>query len=198
MVTPILGAIVRYKAQALPFLIIFLLLLTFDRSKKLIRTNEKPAIMQLMEWILLIGFTAIFSFIILKWNWFGDPLVNRYIFVLLFCLKIGAGIFAGQLYQSRYGGGDSWTLFNNSKILTNSVRESPADFVKMIIGVHDDEEFMEKYGKIRGWNNMDVVYNDNRTSYQIECYYRFIQPGFLQCTCGILCIFIIHGINRLV
>ncbi|MBK8874837.1 MAG: hypothetical protein IPN13_13305 [Bacteroidetes bacterium] len=33
LVTPILGAIVRYKAQALPFLIIFLLLLTFDRSK---------------------------------------------------------------------------------------------------------------------------------------------------------------------
>ncbi len=33
LVTPILGAIVRYKAQALPFLIIFLLLLTFDHSK---------------------------------------------------------------------------------------------------------------------------------------------------------------------
>lgn len=131
-----------------------------------------------MEWILLLGFTAIFSFIILKWNWFNDDLVNRYIFVLLFCLKIGAGIFAGQLYQSRYGGGDSWTLFNNSKILTNSVRENPADFVKMIIGVHDDEEFMEKYGRIRGWNNLDVVYNDNRTVIRLNAIIGLFSQGF--------------------
>lgn len=41
MVTPILGAIVRYKAQALPFLIIFLLILTSKEGKS--RVSILPA-----------------------------------------------------------------------------------------------------------------------------------------------------------
>lgn len=131
-----------------------------------------------MEWILTIGYASLFSIIILKWNWFAEAKINRFVFVVLFCLKIGAGIFAGQLYLERYKGGDTWAFFNNSKIITASFSENPADFMLMVSGLNDDKAFMEKYGRVRGWNNMDVVYNDNKTIIRLNAVIGLFSMGY--------------------
>lgn len=131
-----------------------------------------------MEIMLTIGYAVVFSFIILKWKWFTDNQVNKFLFVAIFLIKILAGVFAMELYEYRYKGGDAIAFIKFSKPITESFFNNPADFIGMVTGVGDDEEFIKKYGVIQGWNNMDVVYNDNRTILRLNGFIGLFSMGF--------------------
>jgi len=131
-----------------------------------------------MEIILTIGYASVFSFMILKWKWFIDNQVHKFLFVSLFVLKILTGIFAMELYEYRYQGGDAISFIQFSKPITESFYKNPVDFLGMVTGVGDDEEFMKKHGVISGWNNMDVVYNDNRTILRINGFIGLFSMGY--------------------
>lgn len=121
-----------------------------------------------MPFLLIAGSLAIFCFIIMKWKWFSDRGVIPYLFVFLFLIKAAAGIFAGELYLKKYDGGDSYAFFKDSKVITESFKKSPVDFLLMTTGFANDEDFLAKYGNIRSWDNQDVVYNDNKTIVRIN------------------------------
>jgi hypothetical protein len=121
-----------------------------------------------MSILLPLIFTLVFCFIIWKWKWFHDPSIPKYLFIFFFIIKVLAGIFAGDLYLKRYNGGDTFTFFQNSVIITESFYQDPSDFFYMVSGIGNDREFIEKYGEISAWDNNDVVYNDNRTIIRIN------------------------------
>ncbi|MBL0343170.1 MAG: hypothetical protein IPP71_21255 [Bacteroidetes bacterium] len=131
-----------------------------------------------METLLAIGYTAFFSFIIMKWKWFMDEKINAIYFISLFAVKVLIGILASELYLYKYDGGDSYHFFLFSKTITQSFVKSPIDFITMVTGVGNDEAFMKVHGKILGWNNNDIVYNDNRTILRLNGLIGLFSMGY--------------------
>ncbi len=121
-----------------------------------------------MEYLLPAVYTIIFILIIWKWKWFHDDQVKNYVFFLLFVLKVSAGIFASALYMHLYGGGDTHLHFQDSQVITRSFFENKQDFFAILTATMDDQEFVEKHGIMLGWNNNDVIYNDNRTMIRLN------------------------------
>lgn len=131
-----------------------------------------------MEYLLTSIFIILFALVIWKWKWFHDDRVKKYIFISLFIIKAAAGIFAGELYKYKYGGGDQFAYFSDSKILTNSFYTSPSDFLSMLVGSMEDKIFAEQHGLMEGWTNADVVYNDNRTIIRLHAIIGLISLGY--------------------
>jgi len=130
-----------------------------------------------MTFLLIAGYLALFCFIIVKWKWFRDPGIVPYLFVFLFLLKAAAGIFAGELYLKKYDGGDSFSFFKESKVITASAHENAIDFILMTTGFADEKEFFSAYGTVRSWDNQDVVYNDNKTIIRINAVIGLFSMG---------------------
>lgn len=131
-----------------------------------------------MEILLTILYIFLFCVIILKWKWFRDQRVKTYIFALLFILKVGSGIFAGELYLKKYNGGDTYSFFNDSKIITERFHESVEIFFLMDTGLHEKDHFTSYYSKMKTWNNLDVVYNDNKTIIRLNAFIGLFSFGF--------------------
>ncbi len=130
-----------------------------------------------MEILLTIIYTALFSFIILKWRWFNDVQIHKFAFIALFILKVIVGIIACEIYLYKYNGGDSFAFYQSSKVITKSFHSSPGDFIGMVSGLGDDVEFIKQYGKVSGWNNNDLVYNDSRTILRLNALIGLISLG---------------------
>ena len=132
----------------------------------------------MIELLLIFIYSLLFIFIIYKWKWFRDEQVRNYIFIILFALKVIAGITAGEIYKQRYDGGDTYCFFDDSKVITTSFFESKLDFLNIMIGNTDDLEFMKKYGGMNCWYNEDVVYNDSRTIIRFHAVMGLISGGY--------------------
>jgi len=133
-----------------------------------------------MEYIVAAGYTALFSLIIWKWKWFQDNSVSKGVFISLFVLKVVAGISAGYLYLHYYAGGDTHLFFKDSKVITASMYQNAGDFFSMLTGTADEKIFMDVYGKMDGWSNQDVVYNDNKTIIRLHAIIGLVSFGFYE------------------
>src|SRR5262245_4543324 len=107
--------------------------------------------------ILTIGFFILFCFIIMKWKWFHNNGVHVKWFVIIFAAKAIMSICGGYLYTYYYVGGDTWTFFKDSQVLTSAFMQNPGDYFRLISGTGDPIEFMDAYGTVAGWDNGDIV-----------------------------------------
>jgi hypothetical protein len=131
-----------------------------------------------MEIILTTAYCILFSFIILKWKWFEDDYIKKHVFIILFILKVGAGIFAGQLYLEKYNGGDTYSFFKDSKVITQTASRNREIFFLLLTGLHEKEHFAPYYKRMKTWNNEDIVYNDNKTIIRFHAFIGLFSKGF--------------------
>ena len=131
-----------------------------------------------MEYLLTLGYTLFFILIIWKWKWFHDNRVKTYVFIALFVMKVAAGIFAGALYYHYYGGGDTHMFFKDSRVISKCFYENAGDFFAMMTGTADEKSYMHVYGNMDGWNNTDIVYNDNKTIIKLNALIGLISFGY--------------------
>jgi hypothetical protein len=110
--------------------------------------------------------------------WFQDHRIKRWVIVVAFLLKVIAGIVAGEIYKAKYEGGDTYNYFKSSQIISESFKNNPSDFWGIVTGAMEYSYFIDKYRTLPGWNNMDVVYNDNRTVIRINAIIGLISEGY--------------------
>ncbi len=127
--------------------------------------------------ILTVGFILLFCLIILKWKWFHNNGIKNHWFVIIYAVKAIMAIAGGYLYTYYYEGGDTWTFFRDSQILTSAFMQNPGDYLRLISGTGNLNEFMETYGVVAGWDNGDIVYNDNRTMIVLNSFIGFFSSG---------------------
>lgn len=127
-----------------------------------------------MHVIVTLLYTAVFIFLIFKWNFFSIPSLSRRNISLLFILKIGAGICVWIVYTYYYASGDIHLFFEDSEKLFQLLNKNPRDFIEIIF--HNDPS-----SKLVGWNSSfePLLYNDSRTIILMNLFFRFFSFGYV-------------------
>jgi len=86
----------------------------------------------LEEIVLVIVYTLLFSTIIWFWKFFPHKRKAKRFLILLFWLKIVAGIAYGQYHINHVGGGDTYRYFNDGNLVFNTLKENPVKYFKLL------------------------------------------------------------------
>lgn len=127
-----------------------------------------------MHVIITLLYTAIFIFLIYRWNFFSIPSFSRRGISFLFLLKIVAGIGVWNVYTYYYTSGDIHLFYDSAEKLFRVLIKSPKEFIDIVL--HDDPSL-----KLGGWNsNFDsLLYNDSRTIILMNLVFRFFSFGYV-------------------
>lgn len=91
--------------------------------------------MEFFEILLVLLYTALFSFIILRWKFFSAFNLSAKLVAVIFLCKIGAGILYGYLHQHLYGGGDTYAYFNESAIVFSTLKNDPGLYFRLVFWI---------------------------------------------------------------
>lgn len=73
---------------------------------------------------------------------------------------------------------DIFKYFDDSKIMFDSFKASPIDYLKMQFGIQSEDATLSTYyNKMVAWYDSDLMYNDNRLIIRLNCLLRFISNG---------------------
>jgi hypothetical protein len=131
-----------------------------------------------MEYILTLLYAAIFAFVILNNSFFKTGTLHPKYLVIVFAIKILAGILLGYLYKKYFNGGDTFVFFDDASKLFEIFKNHPFDFLKIVSGLSNDPSLMVHYQKLGGWNNFEYFYNDSRTIVRINALIRIFSFGY--------------------
>ena len=131
----------------------------------------------LPPFIIVLFYVVLFSTIIYYVRFFHPTGINKSISIILFNIKAAISIFFGYYYFHYAEGGDTFSFFENSKIITGLAYTDPISFIKIVSGLGDHSKFAELYRTIGGWHTFDAVYNDSRTIIKINAILGLISFG---------------------
>lgn len=113
--------------------------------------------------LLVLGYTAIFLYLIRKLPFFRTDGISRNSLSGIFLLKITAGLAMWALYTYHYSDralADIFKFFDDSKVMYDALWERPGDYFRMLFGYQNDNEaFNERYYRVM--NNWYREYESN-------------------------------------
>jgi len=125
------------------------------------------------------------TLLILKWRAFSLPGVKKRWVLAAFYLKVLAGLGLTYIYTSYYSGrnnADIFRYFDDSKVMYDAVKTSPSDYLTMLSGINDDQQYFfdNYYSKMDNWylKYQTVMYNDSHTIIRINAFIRLFSFGF--------------------
>ncbi len=134
-----------------------------------------------MEILLAAGYTALFLFLIHRLKFFRPELIPVRWIKILFILKVIAGTLLGFTYTYYYtdrSTADTFKFFDDSKILFDTLFNSPKEFFQIFFGIHNDSKAcFEICSGMTAWNNQDVLFNDNKTLVRLNVLFQFFSLG---------------------
>ncbi len=114
-----------------------------------------------------------------KWKFFSVIAVSKKIIVLVFILKVLAGVGLILIYDKYYGDrstADIFKYFDDSKLMHEVLFESPGDYIKMLSGVGDDTPYFKEkyYDHFKWWYRPyeSSVYNDSHVIIRVNALFR--------------------------
>lgn len=143
--------------------------------------------MSFLEIIYTLLLIALFSFLVLKLRFFKLPGIKRKYVLLALYLKIIAGFGITLLYTKYYtdrSEADIFKYFDDSKIMHDALKEKPADYFQMLLGVNNDNSYFDEnyYMNMNNWYREyeTVTYNDSHTIIRINAFFRIFSFGYFQ------------------
>lgn len=130
-----------------------------------------------MDVLVTGAYAVFFILVILKSSFFRTGAISNYYIALVFILKIAAGILLGYLYRSYFNGGDTYLFFDNANKMFAILKESPADFLKIVTGLSNDPALQKYYNHFADWYNYEFFYNDSRTIIRLNAILRIFSFG---------------------
>jgi hypothetical protein len=93
--------------------------------------------MPLLPTILItLGFTILFSVIIIYGRFFKNSGLSSKILILIFLLKVAASILYGEIHLHNYGECDTFRMFKSGNIIFNSLSEDPRIYFRLTFGAN--------------------------------------------------------------
>jgi hypothetical protein len=113
-------------------------------------------------------------------NFFQLEGISPSLVKLVFVLKVVAGCVLGYIYTYYYTDrGDTVKFFDDSRIMFNVLFSHPKYFFEMFTGIDGNAEYLHPYyAKMDAWNNIDVLFNDNKTIIRLNVIFHFFSLGF--------------------
>ena len=102
-----------------------------------------------------------------KWKFLSVTAVSKKVIVLVFILKVLAGVGLVLIYEKYYNDrstADIFKYFDDSKLMHEVLMQSPKDYIKMLSGIGDDTRYFKEkyYDHFEWWYRPyeSSVYND--------------------------------------
>jgi hypothetical protein len=135
-----------------------------------------------------ISLTWYFILLFVVWRWSAFRLVGfpPYVVVILFTIKVLAGVlltyFYTYLYNDRFNS-DLFKLYDDSKHIYDALPEKPMDFIKMTLGIDADNPYYDRYYyRMFNWFPYyeNTVHHDTRTMIRLNAFFRLFSFGAFQ------------------
>ncbi len=134
--------------------------------------------------LLLIATT---TFLVFKTRFFKLQGIKSWWLAAAFYLKVMAGLLMTVIYTRYYpdrNKADIFKYFDDSEVMYQSIHSSPMDYVKMVLGIQNDNASFDSlyYSKMNNWYRKyeTVTYNDSHTIIRINALLRPITFGYFQ------------------
>lgn len=138
----------------------------------------------MLGWILTIIYFVVFYVLIKYLSFFKKAGVSPLFLGGILAIKFLVSLVLFYIYTNHYPNrteADIFKYFDDSKIVYQSVYESPFDFVQLMTEYKiDNDHFFESYlQKMNNWDRMydTNVYNDSRTIIKFNALFRFFSFG---------------------
>ncbi|HMT30701.1 MAG TPA: hypothetical protein PKD91_15615 [Bacteroidia bacterium] len=155
-----------------------------------------------MELFLSIAYVALFVFLIGKMKFFNVNQISKSNLKAGYLVKVLAGVSVGLIYTYYYTDrqtADTFKFFDDSKILFDSIYNSPFDFIRMLTGIGAGAtELQPYYDKMTNWYDTFSPYNDNRTMIRLNALLRFFSLGHYYVHVVFVCFLSLTGIVAIV
>lgn|GEM_PF-30909 len=132
-----------------------------------------------MELLIFISFFAFITWIVWKWKFLSVTAVSKKLVVLVFILKVLAGVGLVLIYEKYYtdrSTADIFKYFDDSKLMHEVLFESPKDYIKMLSGIGDDRPYFKEkyYDHFEWWYRPyeSSVYNDSHVIIRVNAFFR--------------------------
>lgn len=135
-----------------------------------------------------ISLTWYFILLFVVWRWSAFRLLGfpPYVVVILFTIKVLAGVlltyFYTYLYNDRFNS-DLFKLYDDSKHIYDALPEKPMDFIKMTLGIDADNPYYDRYYyRMFNWFPYyeNTVHHDTRTMIRLNAFFRLFSFGAFQ------------------
>ena len=109
-----------------------------------------------------------------------------YVSVLLFTLKVLAGVLITYIYSSVYNdrfNSDLFKLYDDSRHLYDALPEKPLDYLQMLSGYNSDNPYFDRYYyKMYNWFPYyeNTVHHDTRTMIRLNAFFRLFSFNVFQ------------------
>ena len=117
--------------------------------------------------ILAVIFLLCSFYLIRKWRIFRFENISNFQLSLAFVTKLFGAFILYYVYTEIYRDrqtADIFKFYDDSLALTQVFFDSPADFIKIIIGIHEDHFLMDYFINMNHWDNSyeSVITNESR------------------------------------
>src|SRR5436190_16227498 len=135
----------------------------------------------LNEILLILLYTGILSFLIIKLKFFSLASVKTRYVVLAFFIKVIAGCSLGWLYTHHYSDrqkADTFKFFDDSGVMMDALAVNPRHFFELFTGIDADDPELAPYNyKMNTWITEDFYVSSNRMMVRLNTVFRFLTPG---------------------
>lgn len=141
-------------------------------------------IKQLLSTVLLIFYILLFFWVLKKWKFFSNSGITTKSLWAIFSFKLVIGFVLTWIYTIHYPDrfdADIFKYFDDSEVMYNALYSNPIDFLKMLLGIGNDNEhfFNNYYVEMNNWSKaFDFnAFNDSRTMIRINALIRIFSMG---------------------
>jgi hypothetical protein len=154
----------------------------------------------MVELVLSVVYILFFLLLIQKLKFFDVPGITKTSISIVFGLKIIAGIVLWAIYTFYYkdrSTADIFKYFDDSKILFDSIRTHPSDFMHMLFGMGNNSTYYDQYYvQMHNWARQydSNLYNDSHTIIRFNAFARLFSFGYYQIHSIFLCFLSLSGL----
>ncbi|MBW6483661.1 MAG: hypothetical protein K0B10_11455 [Vicingaceae bacterium] len=138
-----------------------------------------------MEILLTIFYVVIFCLLISKLSFFKEIPISSYWIIMLFGVKVIISILITMIYTYYYTDritADVFKYFDDSKILFDSIKSNPIDFIQLLFGLDFNTAYFHEqyYSKMGYWyriNNSNFL-SDTHIMIRFNMFIRLFSFGF--------------------
>jgi hypothetical protein len=156
-----------------------------------------------LEIFLTILYALLFIFLIYKLSFFKIEGFKRASLVIVFLLKICAGLamyFIYTYYYTNRATADIFRYFDDSKVMYDALWHHPQDYFKMLFGIGNDSPYFDVYYKtMNNWYRVfeSNIYNDSHTIIRINAVIRLFSFGCFNVHTVFMCFISLTGLTAL-
>ena len=156
-----------------------------------------------MEALLVITYTALFSFIINKMIFFDVDGISKKMITSIFLLKILFGLVLWGIYTFYYtdrATADIYKYFDDSKIIFDTLKTKPLHFFQLVFGIGNGApEFDHYYSSMNYWARQidSNIYNDSHTIIRFNALVRLFSFGYYNVHTVFICFLSLVGLTAI-